>query len=261
MNLLGDSLEKIAFEKAGIIKTGIPIVLGEALPETQTIFEQTAKEKRASLSIASKKRQLIDWKWEKHELLVEVAEEHHTDHKIYHLDLPGIYQTKNLLTLLEACSQLQQLGWHIDYKTIHEGLRQTKRLTGLYGRWEIIHHNPLIILDVGHNEDGIKQIVQQLELTEHEELHIVLGLVKDKEIDKILSLLPHSAHYYFTQANIPRALSADILRQEAKHFNLNGQAYPDVNMALQAAMLLAGEKDLILVCGSVFLIGEVKTLK
>ena len=121
MNLLGNSVVEIAFEKAGIIKAGIPAVVGEVLPETQPVFEQIAKQKKAFLSIASKKRQLLDWRWEKHELLVEVAETHHTDHKIYHLDLPGIYQTKNQLTVLEACSQLQQLGWHIDDKTIHHG--------------------------------------------------------------------------------------------------------------------------------------------
>ncbi|MEP6699763.1 MAG: folylpolyglutamate synthase/dihydrofolate synthase family protein [Bacteroidota bacterium] len=261
MNLLGERVEQIAFEKAGIIKAGIPVVIGEVLPETKPVFEQIANEKRTSLSIASKKRQLLDWKWEKQELLVEVADEHHSDHKIYHLDLLGIYQTKNLLTVLDACSQLQQLGWHIDDKTIHQGLRKAKKLTGFHGRWDIIHHNPLIILDVGHNEDGVKQIAQQLELTEHEELYIIIGLVKDKEIEKILSHLPHSAHYYFTQANIPRALSADILKQEAEKFNLKGEAYPDVNRALEAATLLAGEKDLILVCGSVFLIGELKTFK
>jgi dihydrofolate synthase/folylpolyglutamate synthase len=123
MNLLGDSLEKIAFEKAGIIKQGIPVVIGEVLPATQPIFEQIAKEKDAPLSIASKKRQVMDWDWSKNELVAEVATEHATDHKVYHLELPGIYQTKNLLTVLEACSQLQQRGWKIDDSTIHKGLK------------------------------------------------------------------------------------------------------------------------------------------
>jgi len=261
MNMLGDSLEKIAWEKAGIIKEGIPVVIGEIVPETVRVFEQVANEKKAPLSIASQKRQALNWHWEKHELVVEVAEEHQSDHMIFHLDLLGIYQIKNLLTVLEACKQLHPLGWKIDDKIIHKGLKQVKKLTGLQGRWEIIHASPLVVLDVGHNEDGIKQIVQQLELTDHKELHIVLGLVKDKEIDKVLSLLPHAAHYYFTQANIPRALSADILKQKAENFNLKGKVYPDVNKALQAATILAGEKDLILVCGSIFLIGEVEPLK
>ena len=122
MNLLGDSLEKIAFEKAGIIKEGIPVVIGEVLKETEPVFTKKAIEKNAPLSIAAHKRQVLDWEWKKNELVVEVAEPHHTDHKIYHLDLPGIYQTKNLLTVLEACSQLLQQGWKIDDKIIQQGV-------------------------------------------------------------------------------------------------------------------------------------------
>ena len=113
------------------------------------------------------------------------------------------------------------------------------------------------MLDVGHNEDGIKQIVQQIELTDHHELHIILGVVKDKEVERVLSLLPNTAHYYFTQANIPRALPASILKEKAGHFNLQGDIYPDVNAAIQKAKAKSTEKDLILVCGSVFLVGEV----
>ena len=118
------------------------------------------------------------------ELIVEVAEKHKTDHKIYHLDLPGIYQTKNLLTVLETCYQLQNKGWIIPAQTITDALKQTKKITGLHGRWEVIHHHPLIILDVAHNVDGIKQLVRQIELTEHHHLHIILGMVKDKEAEK-----------------------------------------------------------------------------
>jgi dihydrofolate synthase / folylpolyglutamate synthase len=133
MNLLGDSLEKIALEKAGIIKNDIPVIIGEALPETLHVFEKTAKEKRSPLSLASQKRKVVDWYWEKparlrhsggHELIVEVAEEHQTGHKTWDLDLPGLYQTKNLLTVLEACSQLKQQGWKLDDEVIHKGLKQ-----------------------------------------------------------------------------------------------------------------------------------------
>ena len=259
MNLLGDSLEKIAFEKAGIIKQGIPVVIGEVIPETQSIFEQTAREKNASLSIASHKRQVLDWNWANHELVVEVAEEHHTDHKVYHLDLPGIYQTKNLLTVLEACSQLQQQGWKIDDKIIHTGVKHTKKLTGLHGRWEIIHTSPTVIMDVAHNIDGIRQLVQQTELTEHKQLHIIIGMVKDKEAEKVLALLPKSAIYYFTKAQIPRALPEDELKEIAAKINLKGNAFPEVNEALAFALQHAHPDDLIIVCGSVFLVGEVNT--
>ncbi len=257
MNLLGNSLEEIAFEKAGIIKPGIPVIVGETLPETQTVFERTAKEKKSPLSIASQKRQAVDWNWIKHELVVEIAEEHHNDHKMYHLDLPGIYQTKNLLTVLEACSSLQQQRWNIDDKAIHNGLRHTKKLTGLHGRWEIIHTLPLVVLDVAHNADGIRQLVQQAEVTAHNQLHIITGMVKDKEIEKMLALLPENATYYFTKAQIPRALPENELMEKAKKRGLKGNSFPEVNKALQFAIQHAHPDDLVIVCGSVFLVGEV----
>jgi dihydrofolate synthase/folylpolyglutamate synthase len=259
MNILGDSLEKIAFEKAGIIKQNIPVVIGEFLPETKTVFEKIAAENNAFIHYAKQNRNVLGWEWKKHELIVEVAEQGKMEHKKIHLDLPGIYQSKNLLTALEACSVLRDLKYDIDEKEIQAGLQKTKKLTGLHGRWEIVHEFPTVVLDVGHNEDGIKQIIQQIELTRHHELHIIIGLVKDKEIDKVLSLLPHSAHYYFTQAQIPRALPADVLQSKATGHNLNGEVFPDVNAAIKIAKARAHKDDLILVCGSVFLVGEVNS--
>jgi len=259
MNILGDSLEKIAFEKAGIIKPGVPVVVGEYLPETKIVFEKIVCEKNAHIHFASQKRNSIDWKWENHELIVEVAEKDKTDHKIFHLDLPGIYQAKNLLTVLETISVLKQLDFNLPEPIVKTGLQKTKKLTGLHGRWEIIHEHPVIVLDVGHNEDGIKQILQQIELTDHHELHIILGVVKDKEVEKVLALLPHAAKYYFTQANIPRALPASILKEKAWQLNLSGEVFPDVNTAIKSAKDNAAKDDLILVCGSVFLVGEVNT--
>jgi dihydrofolate synthase/folylpolyglutamate synthase len=257
MNILGDSLEKIAAEKAGIIKAGIPVVVGEVLPETQPVFEKKASEENASLTIASKTRQAIDWKWEKYELVVEIAEEHSTDHKTYYLDLPGIYQVKNLLTVLESCHQLKSKGWNLSDEIIHKALHHVKKLTGLHGRWDIIHHSPMIVLDVAHNEDGINQLIEQIELTDHNELHIITGFVKDKEIEKILALLPKLAHYYFTQAHIPRALDAESLMLKAESFGLKGMKYNNVNAALKDAKAKAAKNDLVIVCGSVFLVGEV----
>ena len=264
MNILGDSLEKIAFEKGGIIKENVPVVIGETLPETKPVFEKIALEKHATIHYAKQHRNVLGWEWsgrapleKKQELIVEIAEQGKTDHKKFHLDLPGIYQSKNLLTVLEACSVLKNQKYDIEEKDIYSGLRKTKKLTGLHGRWEIIHEHPTIVLDVGHNEGGIQQIVQQIELTTHHELHIIIGLVKDKEVDKVLSLLPHSAYYYFTQAQIPRALPADILQSKAKGHNLNGNIFPDVNTAITMAKAKSHTDDLILVCGSVFLVGEV----
>ena len=260
MNLLGDTLEKIAAEKAGIIKKGIPVVIGEVLPETEPVFVKKATALQAPLSIATQKRQALEWKWANHHLHVEVATEGKTDHQRYELDLPGIYQTRNLLTVLETCTVLKERGWKVDEAALHAGLKQVKKNTGLHGRWEIIHEHPLTILDVAHNEAGIHQLIQQLEVTDHHELHIVLGMVKDKEIDKVLALLPSTAHYYFTQAGIPRALAGEELARQAGNYALKGNVYADVNTALKDAHLCAKKNDLILVCGSVFLIAEVETL-
>ncbi|MES1214323.1 MAG: folylpolyglutamate synthase/dihydrofolate synthase family protein [Bacteroidota bacterium] len=257
MNLLGNSLEKIAAEKAGIIKQNVPVVIGEVIPETKPVFEKTARKNNASLSIASQVREAMNWQWEKHELIIEVATANKTDHKKYHLDLPGIYQTKNLLTVLETCWQLQRTGWKIEEEHIHKGLQQVKKLTGLHGRWEIINHSPLIVLDVAHNADGIQQLIEQIEVLDPANVHIILGMVKDKEIEKVLSLLPHTATYYFTQAHIPRAIDADMLQKKAEEAGLHGNIYTDVNAAITAAKNKAKEDDLIIVCGSVFLIGEV----
>lgn len=257
MNLLGNSLEEIAFEKAGIIKENIPVVIGEILPETWTVFEKKAKEKNAPIFIAPQIRQTTDWKWEKNHLIVEVAEEHHTDHKVYQLDLPGIYQTKNLLTVLETCSQLQLKGWAIDGEIIHKGLKETKKITGLHGRWEIIHNAPTLVVDVAHNVEGMKQLIQQIEMTEHNDLHIIVGMVKDKEVEAVLKLLPKNAHYYFTKAQIPRALPETELEAKAKRMGLAGKSFSNIDFALLSAAKKAHKKDLIIVCGSVFLVGEV----
>lgn len=261
LNILGNTLEKIAFEKAGIIKENVPVIIGATLPETKPIFEKIATEKNATLHDASQQRNIAGWEWKNHELIVEVTEQHKTDHQNYHLDLPGIYQAKNLLTVLETCSVLNQKGFSIDEKKMRSALQKTKKATGLYGRWDIIHDRPTIVLDVGHNEDGIKQIVQQIELTSYHKLHIILGMVKDKEAEKVLSLLPRYGRYYFTQSHIPRALSADILKADAAELGLKGKVYTDVNRALNEALQKAHKDDLIIVCGSVFLVGEVKLAK
>lgn len=259
MNILGDSLEKIAFEKAGIIKQNVPVVVGEVLNETQKIFEDVAAEKRSPLSVANEKKQSLNWHWENHQLVVEVAQKHRTDHQLYYLDLPGLYQTKNLVTVLETCSLLQQNGWNIEEEDIKTGLQHVKKLTGLHGRWEIIHQHPLVVLDVAHNEDGIKMLMEQIEVTAHDHLHIILGIVKDKEADKILSLFPRLANYYFTRADIPRALDAHLLKEKATGYSLEGNIYQNVNDAIKAALARSSREDLIIVCGSVFLVGEVNT--
>ena len=191
-------------------------------------------------------------------MIVEVAEEDKTDHKFYQLDLTGIYQTKNLLTTLETCYQLKQQGWKIDDDIIHKGLKHAKKLTGLHGRWEIIRQSPMVVLDVAHNIDGVEQLIRQIEITAYRELHIIIGMVKDKKVEKILAILPRTAEYYFTKAQIPRAMPEDELAAKARDIKLNGTAYAAVNEALQNALQHAHPDDLILICGSVFLVGEVE---
>ena len=257
MNILGDSLDKIAFEKAGIIKKGIPVVVGEQDTASSRVFEKIAKERGALLSFADQKRFVADWRFEKHRLIAEVTRSHSNDKEYYHLDLTGLYQTRNLITVLEAARIMQQKGWNITEQDIKKALSEVKHLTGLHGRWEVVHENPMVIMDVGHNEDGIRQIARQIEITDHEELHIVIGLVKDKEIDRILAVLPKHAHYYFTKAQIPRALPEGQLAEMASVFGLSGISYAYVNNAVGAAMDHATIKDLIVICGSVFVVGEV----
>ncbi|WP_205511397.1 bifunctional folylpolyglutamate synthase/dihydrofolate synthase [Longitalea arenae] len=257
MNLLGDTLPAIALEKAGIIKAQVPVVVGETAAETKPVFEQVAQDKQAPLVFADKQRYVAEWKYDHHRLVLQVSSSRSDERTTYQLDLPGYYQTKNCITVLEVVHQLQQRGFKITEEHVQQALQQVKKLTGLHGRWEVIHANPVVVLDVGHNEDGIKQITAQIELSDHQHLHIVIGLVKDKEIEKVLSLLPREATYYFTRAQIPRALPETELAARARAIGLNGNSYGDVNTALRQAMSKADKHDLVLVCGSVFVVGEV----
>ncbi len=257
MNILGDTIEKIAAEKAGIIKKGIPVVIGESNPLTANIFKTTAAALQAPISFADKTQYVAEWKYEHHKLFASVDSSHYTDREDYLLDLPGYYQTKNLVTVLETVHQLRLMGYNINHITTRHALSQVKVLTNLHGRWEVKQEHPLVVLDVAHNEDGIAQLIAQIELTEHDDLHIIIGMVKDKEIEKVLALLPRNARYYFTQAKIPRALNAQQLSDRAKVAGLTGEVWPDVNTALQNALLHAKKTDLVLICGSVFVVGEV----
>lgn len=254
--LLGDSLEKIATEKAGIIKNGVPVVIGEPVSPTLAVFTQKASTENAPLHLANKKITLQHYEWKDENLLVQVAKKEGPPVR-YTLDLPGIYQTKNVLTVLETVSQLQALGWIIDEKAISKGLSATRVLTGLGGRWQTIGHRPTTIIDVAHNEAGIRQLQQQLRQTTHHALHIIIGVVSDKSIDPMLSLLPQEATYYFTKAQLPRALSENELQQAGHLAGLKGNCYPDVKAALSAAKANATHDDLIVICGSIFLAAEI----
>ena len=257
MDLLGNTLQKIAFEKAGIIKAGIPVVIGEEQSDIKNVFLQSAAENGSPIYFASQKRFPGEWRTEGQLLYVQLTEVHNNNKKNYLLDLPGLYQLKNIVTVAEVVSLLNQNGFNIPDTAMQQALKQVKSLTGLHGRWDILHENPLIVTDVGHNEEGMKAIARQIENTTHDELHIIIGMVKDKAIENILRPLPKMANYYFTRAQIPRALPETELAEKAEKLGLQGRIFSHVKEALEAAVLKAGPKDLILVCGSVFLAGEV----
>jgi dihydrofolate synthase / folylpolyglutamate synthase len=257
MDLLGNTLQKIAFEKAGIIKPGIPTIIGEEQAEIKNEFLQVAEQNGSPIHFASQKRFVGEWRSEGHMLYVQLTEAHDNSKRNFHLDLPGLYQLKNIVTVAEVISILNQKGYRISDAKMQQGLKQVKSLTGLYGRWDILRENPQVVIDVGHNEEGIKAIVRQIENTSHENLHIVIGMVKDKEIENILRHLPKMASYYFTRAQIPRALPETELALHADAIGLKGQSFPNIKLALEKVALAAGLKDLILICGSVFLAGEV----
>lgn len=256
MNLLGDTLPAIAAEKAGIIKPGVPVVLGEPEEATLPVFERRASEQGSKLTLASSLREVLRSEHQGQTLQV-TTRDMRGHRETWELDLTGAYQTRNLLTVLATIDTLRERGWRLDTDNVRKGLRSTAALTGLQGRWQLIRHSPRIVLDVAHNEPGVRALLRQLDNTPYEQLHIVTGMVRDKDVSAVLKLMPDEARYYFTRAGIPRALPEDLLRERAAEAGLSGEAYPDVDTALNAALAAAGPDDVILVCGSVFLVGEV----
>lgn len=256
-DILGDTLAKIAYEKAGIIKPTIPVVIGEAVPETKTVFEHKAKETNSILCFTENEYEIVATRYDIKYLEIETISKKSGEKNQYHLDLNGFYQQKNLLTVLTAVELLKKNFMFTEEK-IKSALSHVKKITGLEGRWEVIHENPVVVLDVAHNEDGIRQLVHQIDQSKFDQLHIIFGMVKDKDPDKVLSQLPATAKFYFTKAQIPRALPEEELQQKANQYQLKGAAFPDVNQALKAALDKASEKDMIIVCGSVFVVGEVE---
>ncbi len=263
MNMLGDTIELIATEKAGIIKENVPVVIGEYLPETKDIFLQKARTLNASIYFAEEIYSVSNIQSGMRLLQCDVTHIVNNSTEKFSLDLNGIYQIKNLCTVLCAKSILQKKGFIIKNEDEKFALANTKKINGLQGRWQVIQETPVVVLDVGHNEDGIKQINLQLNHFKSQvsntasQIHIIIGMVKDKDIDTVLKLLPGQAIYYFTQAHIPRALDKKELSTKAATHHLMGDVYDDVNIALSAAKQKATNQDLILVCGSVFLVGEV----
>ena len=257
VQFLGDSLEKIAGEKAGIIKEGIPVVIGETQPETHQVFENKAAACHSPIFFAD---QIFDCDkihidsliqqeydiWKNNELYLEACT----------IPLMGNYQKKNLTTVLCAVDLLRET-FELSDEDIRDGIANVVRNTHLMGRWQILDQDPLTIADTGHNVDGIREVVSQLSEMTYNKLHFVIGMVNDKDIDHVLQLLPHSCEYYFCKADIPRGLDATILAEKAFDFGLRGNVYSSVRDAYESAINAAKFDDVIFIGGSNFVVAEI----
>ena len=253
---LGHTLSAIASEKAGIIKENTPVIIGEYNSETREVFENKARQMNANIIFA-----------EDSKLITEAV---HTDdgHFIYQSslinnlygELGGNYQLKNTNTILNSIIRLKDLGYKINEQNIREGFKNVCQLTGLMGRWQKLEDNPTIICDTGHNIGGIEYITEQLSKMKYDKLHIVIGMVNDKDINGVISLLPENAVYYFTQASVKRALPAEEIKKIGNSHGLKGEAYKNVKEALYAAKLNASEKDMFFVGGSTFIVADLIVL-
>lgn len=231
---LGNDLPSIAKEKAGIIKKETPVVIGEALEETRPVFEAVSKEKNSTIYF---------------------AEEEKLD--LFPCDLKGEYQKKNQSTALVALGLLRDKGWMISKKNMEEGLSHVVVNTGLLGRWQVLQDQPKVICDTAHNKEGLMLTMSQLNKEHFRDLRIVLGMVSDKDLDRVLRLFPKSAQYYFSEPDISRALNVKILKSEAKKFGLQGKAYDTVKEAFTTALKESHKEDIIYVGGSTFVVAEV----
>lgn len=258
VNILGNTLEKIAIEKAGIIKQGIPVIVGEYLPETKNVFIQKAQDENAPLIFAQDKYKIenVNHRGKYFEADITDLENNITEH--FRLSLNGAYQAKNLLTAIAAEGELIKQGFAISSEQEKQALINIETLTGLRGRWEIVQDKPTVVYDVGHNEDGISYIVKQAaEDYPLAKKHFIIGFVRDKDVEKALKLFPKDAYYYFTNAHLPRALPVAELHEIATGAGLAGNTFKNVNDAIKAAKSAANEDDIIIVCGSFFIIAEI----
>ena len=231
---LGDTLEAIAFEKGGIIKPNIPVVIGETQGETTPVFKELASKNRSELVFADK----------------EVTTK-------YQSDLIGSYQSKNIKTAVQAIKELNKLGFKTSQKNIIKGLLHVVKNTRLQGRWQVLNEKPKVVCDTGHNKEGLTYVMQQLHKETFDTLHIVFGVVNDKDLSSIVDLLPRKAIYYFCRPDIPRGLDALELLHVLKPHNLKGQAYASVNEAYKSALKNASLNDFVFIGGSTFVVAEI----
>ncbi|MCR8561431.1 bifunctional folylpolyglutamate synthase/dihydrofolate synthase [Mucilaginibacter sp. BJC16-A38] len=274
MNILGDTLRLIAGEKAGIIKPRIPVIIGEYQEEITDVFINKAASCASNITFASEdlKSEVLSPEPEVKSLIksnkvnefvnVRISPSSQTqDSRLktqdLKLDLTGSYQLKNIKTVICAVDELRSQGFKITDEHLKTALSQVKTLTGLHGRWEILSRNPLTICDTGHNPEGMDEVLQNIAAVPYKKLHFVIGVVNDKDVSKILTILPTNARYYFCKPDIPRGLDAKSLWLKAEGFGLHGEVYESVAKALEAAQQNAEENDLVFVGGSTFVVAEV----
>lgn len=256
--ILGNTLQEIAREKAGIIKENSPVIISEKSNETVLVFEEVAKEKNSKLIFASSRWETTHIEKTTNTLNIQVNPVVHHSHQTetYELDLNGSYQRKNLIGVLAALDELTQLGYPISKEDRHYALANVKALTGLMGRWQSLEQNPLIICDTGHNEQGWKEILLSIHHQKFNHLHMVIGVMADKDITSLLTTFPKDATYYFCRPNFDRALNEDALQKQAAKKGLMGNAYSNIADAIKAARIAAQPDDFIFIGGSSFVVAE-----
>ena len=252
VQFLGDTLAKIAAEKAGIIKPGIPVVIGETTPETKPVFTQKAFQEGAPIHFAEEEQLLVSTSTNAQGKRIYQTR----DYANLEGELGGLCQIKNTNTLLSAIRVLQKAGYNIKEAHVREGFAKVCPLTGLMGRWQKLQDKPTTICDTGHNKAGIQYIVEQLSLQTYQRLHIIIGMVNDKDISGVLALLPKEATYYFTKASVNRALNEKEVQRLAGEAGLKGETYPSVREAIEAAQASATPEDFIFVGGSTFIVAD-----
>jgi dihydrofolate synthase/folylpolyglutamate synthase len=260
MEFLGDTLDKIAAEKAGIIKEGIPVVIGERQSETEEVFVSTARAHKSAIYFAQDRFQAKINQSGVGKNTVDIAKHGQLIYPAMHLSLGGYYQLKNLPGVLMVLDLLSEQGFQVNEAHLRQGLSQVTHLTGLKGRWQQIQQHPLIICDTGHNQGAIREIVMQLKDVRYKKLYMVLGFSVEKDLSSVLPLLPKDAFYLYCSANIPRAMPAATLAANAREYDLQGEVLATVEAAYARAKELADENDCIFVGGSTFVVAEIDDL-
>jgi len=254
MRFLGNSLSEIATEKAGIIKPGVPVVIGETQEEIKQLFIDKAHEKNAGLSFAD---QMYSLNHLENDHVFEILKDGKIHYQKFHFPLMGSYQLKNLLTAVAAIDELRRCNYRINDRDVISGFGNVTQNTGMQGRWQMLSRRPLVIADSVHNLDGIQQVVQNINNVKYNKLRFVLGVVNDKALGGILAILPKQAIYYFCKANIPRGMDETQLSEEAKKHGLFGETYQSVKEAYEAALTECNEDDMVFIGGSTFVVAEV----